>query len=98
MAIQKASAIVLRTQPFRSSSLIVTFFTKEFGKVRGIAKGVRLERETRGALYELFSYLDIVYYEKSKSDLHLISEAAILDSYDAIRTRLDCIAYASYLA
>lgn len=98
MSIQKASAIVLKTQPFRSSSLIVTFFTKEHGKVRALAKGVRLERETRGALYELFSYLDIVYYEKSRSDLHLLSEAAILDSYDAIRTELERITYASYFA
>ncbi len=98
MAIQKTQGIVLRTQPFRSSSLIVTVFTRDFGKIRGLAKGVKLERETRGALYELFSYLDIVYYEKTKSDLHLLTEAAILESYDAVHGRLDAIAYASYFA
>lgn len=98
MAIQKTQGIVLRTQPFRSSSLIVTVYTRDFGKIRGLAKGVKLERETRGALYELFSYLDLVYYEKTKSDLHLLTEAAILESYDSLRLRLDAIAYASYFA
>jgi DNA repair protein RecO (recombination protein O) len=96
MAIQKTQAIVLKTQPFRSSSLIVTFFSKDFGKIRGLAKGVRQEREMRGATYELFSHLDIVYYEKTRSDLHLVSEAMLLESYDPIRSRLDSISFASY--
>lgn len=98
MAIQKSPAIVVKTQPFRTSSLIVTFFTRDFGKIRGLAKGVRLERETRGGLYELFSHLEIVYYEKTRSDLHLVSEAFLLDSYEPLRGRLDSIAYASYFA
>jgi len=98
MAIQKTEAFVLKTFPFRTSSLIVTFYSRVFGKMKGIAKGVRLERETRGALFELFTHLDIVFYEKQRSDLHLVSEASILDSHDALRTRLDTIAYASYFS
>ncbi len=98
MAIQKTPAIVLKTQPFRSSSLIVTFFTRDFGKIRGLAKGVRQEREMRSALFELFTHLDIVFYEKTRSDLHLVSEAAMLDSYGGLRTGLEAIAYASYFA
>ncbi len=98
MAIQKTEAIVLSTQPFRSSSLIVTFFSRSFGKMKGIAKGVRLDRELRGALYELFTRLEIVYYEKNRSDLHLLSEASIIESYEPMRTRLEPICYASYFA
>ena len=96
MAIQKTEAIVLRTLPFRSSSLIITFFTKSFGKLKGIAKGVRKERESRGATFELFTHLEIVFYEKIRSDLHLVSDAFIIDSNDTIRLSLDAITYASY--
>jgi DNA repair protein RecO (recombination protein O) len=96
MAIQKTEAFVLKTQPLRSSSLIVTFFSRDFGKMKGIAKGVRREREIRGALYELFTKLEIVYYEKLRSDLHLISEAAIVNSHDGLRMRLETITFASY--
>ncbi|OGW78580.1 MAG: DNA repair protein RecO [Omnitrophica bacterium GWA2_52_8] len=96
MAIHKTEAIVLRTQPFRSSSLIVTLFTRTHGKIKGIAKGVRGEGESRGSLYELFSRLEIIFYEKTRSDLHLLSDAVILECYDALRTRFDGIYYASY--
>lgn len=98
MAIRKTEAFVIKTQPFRSSSLIVTMFSREFGKLKGIAKGVRKEREMRGALFELFTHVDIVFYEKTRSDLHLISDAAIIDSFDVLRTRLDTITYASYFS
>ena len=98
MAIQKTTAIILKTQPFRSSSLIITFFTRDFGKVRGLAKGVRQEREMRGGTFELFTNLEIIYYEKQRSDLHLVSEASMLENYDALRSRLESITAASYFA
>ncbi len=96
--IHKTEAIVLKTQPLRSSSLIVTFLTKSFGKLKGVAKGVRQERETRSAFFELFTHLEIVFYEKTRSDLHLISDVAVIDTHDGLRTRLPSIAYASYFA
>lgn len=98
MAIQKTQAFVLKTQPLRSSSLIATFFSKDFGKLRGVVKGVRREGEWRGAAFEPFTLLEIIFYEKSHSDLHLVSEAFILDSHDALRRRLESIAYASYFS
>lgn len=96
MAIQKTEAIILKTIPLRSSSLIVTFFTKNFGKVRGVVKGVREERQNRSSLYELFTRVEIVFYEKMRTDLHLISEASFVDTYESIRTRLEPLTYASY--
>ena len=98
MAIQKTEAFVLKTQPFRSSSLIVTFFSNSFGKLRGLVKGVRQEREMRGAFFELFTRLEIVFYEKTRSDLHLVSESSLLESNDVLRTNLQGISYASYFS
>ena len=98
MAIQKTEAIVLKTQPFRSTSLIVTLFSREFGKLRGLVKGVRQERELRGPMFELFTRLEMIFYEKQRSDLHLISDAVILESYDALHSRLEAIAYGSYFS
>ncbi len=98
MAIQKTDAIVLKTMPFRSSSLIITFFTRSFGKLRGLAKGVRQENQTRAAVFELFTGLEIIFYEKTRSELHLVSDAAILESYEGLHAGLEGIAYASYFA
>ncbi len=98
MAIQKTEAIVLKTMPFRSTSLIITFFTRSFGKLRGLAKGVRQENQTRAAAFELFTGLEIIFYEKTRSELHLVSDTAILESYEALHAGLEGIAYASYFA
>ena len=94
--IQKTEAVILRTRPFRSSSLIVTFFTKEFGKIQGIAKGIHREGERRGAEFELFTHLEILFYEKKRSDLHLISETSILDSHASLRGSLESLLDAAF--
>lgn len=96
--IHKTDAIVLKTQPLRSSSLIVTFLTRSFGKLKGVVKGVRKEREARSAFYELFTGLEIIFYEKTRSDLHLVSDAAVIETNDHLRTELTSIAYASYFS
>lgn len=96
MAIQKTEVIVLKTLPFRTSSLIVTFYSRHFGKLRGLVKGVRKENEMRAVLFELFTRLEIIFYEKTRSDLHLVSEASMLESFESLRSALEPITYASY--
>ena len=39
MAAEKARAIVIRTFPFGDTSCVVTLFTREYGKLRALAKG-----------------------------------------------------------
>jgi len=38
MALKESEAIVLRTYPLREADLLVTFFTRIEGKVRGVAR------------------------------------------------------------
>jgi DNA repair protein RecO (recombination protein O) len=98
MAIQKTEAFVLRTHPFRTSSLIVTTFSRDFGKVKGLAKGVRKEGVARPSTFEPFTLVEIVFYEKIRSELHLISEAAILETHAKLRSDLEAVATAYYLS
>ncbi len=98
MAIQKTEAFVLKTQPFRSSSLIVTTFSRTFGKLKGIVKGVRKEGLPHPSTFEPFTLIEIVFYEKLRSELHLISESSILESFESLRSRLDVLATAYYFS
>ncbi|MBI4115707.1 MAG: DNA repair protein RecO [Candidatus Omnitrophica bacterium] len=97
MAIQKTEAFVLRSQPFRSSSLIVTTFSRSFGKIKGIAKGVRREGTPHPSTFEPFTLLEIVFYEKIRSELHLLSEASVLKTFESLRGDLEILATAYYL-
>ena len=94
MAIQKTEAFVLKTSPFRSSSLIVTTFSRLFGKVKGVAKGVRQGGSFQASAFEPFTLIEMVFYEKTRSELHLISEVSILDSFEKLRTDLEILATA----
>lgn len=77
--IQKTEAIVLKRQEFRETSLILTLFTKDFGKIKGLAKGVRVPYPKWGTNFGLFSHNAIVFYEKK--GLYLITEAELINSF-----------------
>lgn len=98
MAILKTEALVLKTFDFRETSLIAHFYTKDYGRLDGILKGIRNDPKKFGSTLEPFSANEIVFYQKRNSQLHLVSQCDLLDNFSAIRADLKAIASASYLA
>jgi len=97
MAIQKTDAILLKKKDLRETSLILTFFTKDFGKIKGVMKGVRGSR-ARGNVKSLFFSLDqIVYYEKEKKDLFTISQCEPQEVFLNILRYWDRARYGYYI-
>lgn len=85
MAIQKTEGIVLSKYDLRETSLIVNFFTRDFGKLGGEIKGIRTEPEKFASNFELFSHNEIIFYRKRNSSLHLVSQADKKNNFSAIR-------------
>ncbi len=77
MSSEKATAIVLRTVDFSESSLVVTLFTREFGKVRGLAKGGRRLKGPFESALDLLGRCRIVFLRKSSDTLDLLTEAKL---------------------
>jgi len=51
---RQSEALILRTYPFHEADLLVTFFTRTEGKIRGVAKAAkRSKRRFGGALEPL---------------------------------------------
>jgi len=67
MSIEKAQALVLRKRDFRETSLIVDFYSREFGKISGLLKGVRSDPGKFGSNLEFFSLNEFVFYRKSST-------------------------------
>lgn len=88
MAIQRTEAIVLRRQDLRETSLIANFYTRDFGKVTGVLKGIRTEPGKFASSVELFSYNEIIFYEKRNSAVHLISQCDLRESFTAARQNI----------
>jgi DNA repair protein RecO (recombination protein O) len=95
--IVKTEAIVLRSFDFRETSKIVTFYTREFGKIKGVMKGIRKDPRKFGSSVDKFTLNDIVFYQYRNSDIHLISQCDMKEFYGPIRQDLKRMTAASYI-
>ena len=73
------SAIVLKTFPYGETSLISRCFTKEKGKVSFIIKGAQSKKSLIAPYFQPFSYIHIIYNEKQKRDLQIISKVHFIN-------------------
>ncbi len=90
--LETTEAIVLRSMKYRSSSKIVTLYTRSRGKVSIIAKGARDRRSPFGSALEPMSYISVVFYWKEGRDLQILSEASHLRIFHTLAVRLETMA------
>jgi DNA repair protein RecO (recombination protein O) len=95
--IPKTEAIVLNRRDFRETSLIADFYTRDFGKISGLLKGIKTEPEKFASTVELFSLNELIFYRKVRSELHLVSQCDMKESFYAIRQSLEKTGIASFM-
>lgn len=88
MSLHKTEAIVIKRHDFRETSLIVNFYTRDFGKISGILKGIRSEPQKFASNLEIFSFNEIIFYKKSGSSLHLVSQCDLRDNFNPLRANV----------
>ena len=89
--IVKTEAVVLKSMRYRETSKIVTFYTKAFGKLSGIAKGARALKNKFGAALEPMTYVSLVLYKKEHRELQLISQCDIVKLFPRLQSDLEKI-------
>ncbi len=87
----KTEAIVLRSIKYSETSKIVTFYTKELGRVGAIVKGVRKREGKHGSILEPMSYLQLVLYMKESREVQTVGQYDIIKSFHHISTDLEKI-------
>src|SRR4051794_28187229 len=98
MAAEKALALVLRTTDWSETSRIATLWTREFGKVRALAKGGRRLQSNFETALDLLTLCSIVFLRKSSGSLDLLTEARVVERYPRLRTDLAALYAAYYVA
>lgn len=88
-------AIVLKRRNVGEADRVVTIFSKEYGRMRVIAKGVRRVHSRRAAHLEVFSHTLLVLHRGKTWDS--ISEAAPKHAFSALRQSLLRVSHAYYL-
>lgn len=81
MPAQASETIVLRTFPLQEADLIVSFFTRDQGKLRGVAKRARRPKNSFGSGLERLSQVKMFYFQRENREL------ANLDSCDLIQSQ-----------
>jgi DNA repair protein RecO (recombination protein O) len=97
MPLYKTPAIVLRSIPYGESDQIVTLYTLDFGKIKGIAKGAKRSRKRFGNTLEICSYIRATFFEKETSDLVRLTDCELVRPYAGLREDITQLAWASYL-
>ena len=97
MPIHKTEVLVLNKWDFRETSLIVNFFSRDFGKMSGLLKGIKKEPAKFASTLEHFSHNEIVFYKKINSALHLVSQCDIKDNFSLIRQNISKVGVASFM-
>jgi DNA repair protein RecO (recombination protein O) len=82
----RTPALCLRVLDWRETSYIVTWFTRERGKVAAVAKGAkRRGSKLRGEIEPLTRADLVLYQRKGSTGLHTLSELEVLDTYRGAR-------------
>ena len=95
VAAEKATALVLRTTDFSETSKIATLWTREFGKVRALAKGGRRLKSSFESALDLLTVCSMVFLRKSSGSLDLLTEAQVTKRFPRLRADLPAL-YAGY--
>ena len=96
MGIIKTEALVLKQFDLGEADKIITFYTKDYGKVRAVAKGVRKSRSSMSGIVLPFNYNYMTFYQSGSLDR--INQVKNIFSFSKLREDLTKMAYASFMA
>ncbi len=77
MPIVSTDAIIIKYVDFSESSLILTLFTRNYGKIRGIAKGARRLKNPFEFALDILAQISVSFISKNSEALDLLTEAKL---------------------
>jgi DNA repair protein RecO (recombination protein O) len=94
---ERTPAIVLRGRAHGESDKIVTFLTRDWGKVTGIAKGAKRSRRRFVNVLEPFTHVQLRFRPSRADELAFIFGCDLLQSFRSPSRDLQRFALASYV-
>jgi DNA repair protein RecO (recombination protein O) len=95
MQTRKTDAVVLHRTDFGESDLLVTLYTSDLGKLKGIAKGAKRSKRRFVNNLQPFSYIRILFAE-GRGGLIRLDEADMIRPFFRIGEDISKVLYGSY--
>ncbi len=89
MGLQRTQAVVIGRRPLGEADRLVTFYTREFGRLTGVAKSARRLHSRFGSALELFTQGQLLFFETERSPLVRVDHFDPLHPFLAVREQLD---------
>jgi DNA repair protein RecO (recombination protein O) len=97
MGLGTSAAIVIGSFPLGESDRVVSFFSRDFGRLRGVAKSARRLRSKFGGALELFTLGELVFFETGRSELVRIDHFDVTHPFAALRGDLGRLGEAAWI-
>ncbi len=95
--IQKAEAVVLKTLNHGDTSKIITLYSREAGRLKLIAKGVRSPKSKAMGLFQPTRHIQVIYYAKATSGLQLFKSGELVDGFFGLEEDFDRLTLAQVM-
>lgn len=96
--IVSSEGIIIHSMNYSDTSKIVTMYSKEFGKIKLLAKGARKNSKSFGSSLEVLSHIRVIFYKKDERSLHLISKSEIIRPSTKLCSSFTQLSYALAIA
>jgi DNA repair protein RecO (recombination protein O) len=87
----------MRTAELGESDLIVTFLTRDKGRLKGIAKGALKSRKRFVNCLDSFSLVEMEYKLNNRGGLNFLNSARLIDTFPNIRSNYNIMSIASFM-
>jgi DNA repair protein RecO (recombination protein O) len=93
--VYRTEGVVLRRQDLGEADRLTTIYSRDYGKLRLVAKGVRRPQSRKAGHLEPFTRVALLIARGRELDI--ITQAETLDDYSGFRNNLDQLSQASYI-
>jgi DNA repair protein RecO (recombination protein O) len=90
MALKESEAIILRSYPLGEADRLVSFLTRQYGRMRGVAPGAKRTKTAFGGSLEPLTYVRMSFAERETRDLVRLRHCDILESFLAGHGDYEC--------
>jgi DNA repair protein RecO (recombination protein O) len=95
---ERGHGIILRLHPLTETSLIVHWLTEKQGRLSTLAKGARRPASPFRGKLDLFFRAEFSFHRSRRSELHVLREVHLLETYPPLRRDLARLQQAAYAA
>jgi DNA repair protein RecO (recombination protein O) len=98
MPVRVSEAFVLRTYPFQEGDLIVSFYTRDQGRLRGVAKRARRPKGPFGASLERLSQVRVSYQQRESAELVRLENCELIETQFGVLSNWEASVALDYIA